>query len=60
MGSIEVTRLGMREEEMETIADFMARVLIEKEAPAKVLEDVIEFRQSYQKLYYCFDRGLPE
>jgi glycine hydroxymethyltransferase len=60
MGSIEVTRLGMREEEMETIADFMARILIEKEAPAKVLEDVIEFRQSYQKLYYCFDNGLPE
>lgn len=60
MGSIEVTRLGMREEEMETVADFIARVLIEKEAPAKVLEDVIEFRQSYQKLYYCFDHGLPE
>jgi glycine hydroxymethyltransferase len=59
MGSIEVTRLGMGEEEMETIADFMARVLIEKEAPANVLEDVIEFRQSYQKLYYCFDHGLP-
>jgi hypothetical protein len=38
----------------------MARVLIEKEAPANVLEDVIEFRQSYQKLYYCFDSGLPE
>lgn len=60
MGSIEVTRLGMREEEMETIADFMARLLVEKEAPAKVLEDVIEFRQPYQKLYYCFDNGLPE
>ena len=60
MGTIEVTRLGMREEEMETIADFVARALIEKEAPAKLMEDVIEFRQSYQKLYYCFDNGLPE
>jgi glycine hydroxymethyltransferase len=60
MGTIEVTRLGMREEEMETIADYMARVLIEKEAPATVMEEVIEFRQSYQKLYYCFDHGLPE
>jgi glycine hydroxymethyltransferase len=60
MGSIEVTRLGMREEDMETIADFIARILIEKEAPAKVLEDVIEFRQPYQKLYYCFEHGLPE
>ncbi len=60
MGTIEVTRLGMREEDMETIADFMVRVLIEKEAPAKVMEDVIEFRKPYQKLYYCFDHGLPE
>ena len=60
MGTIEVTRLGMREEEMETIADFVARALIEKEAPAKLMEDVIEFRQPYQKLYYCFDNGLPE
>jgi glycine hydroxymethyltransferase len=60
MGSIEVTRLGMREEQMGTIADFMARVLIEQEAPARVMEDVVEFRQSYQKLYYCFDNGLPE
>jgi glycine hydroxymethyltransferase len=60
MGSIEVTRLGMREKEMETIADFMARVLIEKEVPEDVMEDVIEFRKKYQKLYYCFDHGLPE
>jgi glycine hydroxymethyltransferase len=59
MGTIEVTRLGMREEEMDTIADFIARILIEKEAPSRVIEDVIEFRQPYQKLYYCFDNGLP-
>jgi len=60
MGTIEVTRLGMREQEMDTIADFIARILIEKEAPSKVIEDVIEFRQPYQKLYYCFDNGLPD
>jgi glycine hydroxymethyltransferase len=60
MGTIEATRLGMREEQMETIADFMARILIEKETPSSVVEDVIEFRQPYQKLYYCFDNGLPD
>jgi glycine hydroxymethyltransferase len=59
MGTIEVTRLGMREEDMQTIADFVARLLIEKESPAQVLEDVVEFRLPYQKLYYCFDNGLP-
>ena len=59
MGSIEVTRLGMREAEMEQIAEFIARVVVEKAAPENVLEDVIEFRHPYQKLYYCFENGLP-
>jgi glycine hydroxymethyltransferase len=59
MGSIEVTRLGMREKDMETIADFMARILIEKAAPEDVMEDVIDFRLPYQTMYYCFDNGLP-
>jgi glycine hydroxymethyltransferase len=59
IGSIEVTRLGMRESDMETITDFMGRILVENAAPEDVLEDVIEFRQSYQTMYYCFDNGLP-
>lgn len=59
MGTIEVTRLGMRESQMETIADFMARILIERQSPEDVAEDVIEFRLPYQKFYYCFDHGLP-
>lgn len=59
LGTIEVTRLGMREPQMARIADLMARVLLEREAPESVLEDVIEFREPYQKVYYCFDHGLP-
>lgn len=59
MGTIEVTRLGMREMEMEQIADFMARVIVEQESPAEVAQDVTAFRQNYQTLYYCLDHGLP-
>jgi len=55
MGTIEVTRLGMKEPQMDQIADFMARVLIEKQAPESVMEDVVDFRMPYQKLQYCFD-----
>ena len=33
IGSIEVTRLGMGEPEMESIADFIARVLVEQVPP---------------------------
>ncbi|MFN8473971.1 MAG: serine hydroxymethyltransferase [Anaerolineae bacterium] len=59
LGTIEVTRFGMHEPEMETIAEFMARVLIEKQTPETVVGDVVEFRRGYQTLYYNFDHGLP-
>jgi len=59
MGTIEVTRLGMREQDMATIADFMARVLIQDEAPESVGRDVLDFRLPQQTIYYNFDHGLP-
>jgi len=55
IGTTEVTRLGMHEAEMESIADFIARILVEQAAP----EDVVAFREPYQTLYYCFDHGMP-
>ncbi len=59
MGTIEVTRLGMREQEMDQIAEFISQVLVEKRAPEDIVEDVIEFRSAYQTLYYNFDHGIP-
>lgn len=59
IGTIEVTRLGMNGQDMETIAGFIARVLVEKEDPAKVGNDVIDFRLSKQTLYYNFDNDYP-
>jgi glycine hydroxymethyltransferase len=59
MGTIEVTRLGMREADMETIAGFIARVLVENEPPKQVAKDVEDFRLPQQVLYYNFDHGMP-
>lgn len=59
IGTIEITRLGMREADMATIADFIARVLIENEAPVQVGQEVVDFRLPQQTFYYCFDNGLP-
>jgi glycine hydroxymethyltransferase len=59
IGTIEVTRLGMGPKEMKSIADFAARVLVEKESPETVAKDVIDFRSPYQTIYYCFENGLP-
>ena len=59
MGTIEITRLGMGEAQMETIADFIARILVERAEPERVVDEVIAFRQPYQTLYYCFEHRLP-
>ena len=59
IGTIEVTRLGMGQADMGTIADFIHDVLVKGEKPEAVLPRVVEFRRSFQTLYYCFEHGLP-
>lgn len=59
MGTIEVTRLGLREPDMAVIAGFIARVLVRGEPPEQVKKDVEDFRLPLQTLYYNFDHGLP-
>jgi len=55
LGTSEVTRLGMKESEMIEIADFIKRIVIDKEDASHVKTDVTEFRKDYQKLHYCFE-----
>ena len=59
MGTIEVTRLGMREREMDAIAELIARVLLKREEPERVKPDALALRRDFQTLYYCFETGLP-
>ncbi|HKF74371.1 MAG TPA: aminotransferase class I/II-fold pyridoxal phosphate-dependent enzyme [Stellaceae bacterium] len=59
MGTIEVTRLGMREREMARIAELIARVLLRGEEPERVRPDALALRRDFQTLYYCFETGLP-
>src|SRR4029077_5278746 len=59
IGTIEATRLGMKEPEMEIIADFIAEVLVRGTSPEALLPKVLDFRSGYQRLYYCFENGLP-
>jgi len=57
LGTSEITRLGMRESEMEEIAEFIKRVIIDKEDADKVKNDITEFRKDYQKVHYCFENA---
>ncbi len=54
IGTSEITRLGMKKNEMVDIADFFKKLLIDKKDPKKIRNDVAEFRQSFQEIKYCF------
>ncbi|MGZ4910481.1 MAG: serine hydroxymethyltransferase [Halobacteriota archaeon] len=56
-GTQELTRLGMKESEMRVVAGLVARVL-NGEAPEKVKKDVVEFKNNYQEVDYCFSHEL--
>ena len=58
LGTPELTRLGMKESEMEAVADFYQRALVKKEKPEKIKADVKEFRKDFQELHYCFKEGF--
>ncbi len=55
LGVQEMTRWGMKEQEMEEIARLMRRVVIDGEDPQKVKRDVVELRRQFQKVHYAFD-----
>jgi glycine hydroxymethyltransferase len=55
IGVPEVTRLGMKESEMNVIALFIKRVVIDKVDPMKIAKDVSEFRKDFQKVHYAFE-----
>jgi glycine hydroxymethyltransferase len=55
LGTSELTRLGMKESEMDAVAEFMTRLVMKGEKKEKIAADVSEFRKDYQKVHYAFD-----
>ena len=58
LGTPELTRIGMKENEMSEVADFYKRILIDNEKTSKIKEEIKEFRKNYQELHYCFKEGF--
>lgn len=54
IGSQEVTRIGMREHEMEAIAELIARVVVKGEDPESVKPDAVALKRQFTKVHYCF------
>jgi glycine hydroxymethyltransferase len=58
IGTIEVTRYGMKEPEMAAIGEMIARVVVRRESPESVRPDAVALRAGFRRLYYCFENGL--
>ncbi|NVM05236.1 MAG: serine hydroxymethyltransferase [Candidatus Helarchaeota archaeon] len=54
LGTSEVTRLGMKESEMDYIADLIERICIKQQDIESVKQLVKEFRKDFQEVKYCF------
>lgn len=53
IGTVEVTRLGMGEAEMASIAGLFQRALVQREDPENIAREVRAFRARFQELHYC-------
>src|SRR5271157_61265 len=58
LGTSELTRLGMRESEMDQVAEFFKRVVIDQQDPEVVKEDLRAFKQDFREVQYCFPSKL--
>jgi len=54
LGVCEATRRGMKENEMQRIAFFMKRVVVDDEDPNSIKGDVMKFVKEFQGIEYCF------
>jgi len=55
IGTCEVTRRGMKEEEMQRIAELIERTIIGKEKLESVKKDVAKLCADFQRVEYCFN-----
>jgi glycine hydroxymethyltransferase len=52
LGTQELTRIGMKEHNIEEVTEFFKKAIKEKR---NIKKDVEEFRKTFQKIHYCFD-----
>jgi len=58
LGTPELTRIGLKEKDMDDVAHFFKRVILNKEDPKKIKKAVKDFRKDFQTLHYCFKEGF--
>ena len=57
LGVQELTRWGMKEDEMDLISNLFKRCLADKRPANEVKEEAIELKKKFNKIHYCFDEN---
>lgn len=55
LGASEVTRRGMKEDEMEKIAQLISEAIVGSRPPEKIKKDVKQLAEDFQTVSYCFE-----
>ena len=55
LGTQELTRWGMKEQDMKMIAELYCRIIINKEDPAQIKSEVLEFRKQFSNIHFSLD-----
>ena len=55
LGVCEATRRGMKGEEMQKIATFIKRVIVDKEDLNRIKREIVNFVKEYQEAKFCFE-----
>jgi glycine hydroxymethyltransferase len=59
-GTSELTRLGMKDEEMKSIAHLIKRIIVDDESPKTVKEDVKLLASSFKEVHFTFNDWTEE
>jgi len=57
IGTQEITRTGMKEADMHTVAELIGEALTGRERPEHTVQRVAEFCRRFNEIHYCFDSG---
>lgn len=58
LGTAELTRLGLKEDDMVEISKFIRQVVIEKKNPTLIAKKVKNFMKNFREIHYSFKKGL--
>jgi glycine hydroxymethyltransferase len=56
LGTAEITRLGLKEKDMENVATYIRKAIIDRVDPLKVAKEVKKFMKKFSTIKYCFQK----